>query len=288
MINSIQYKSGFALELPAIGKKLCKFGSGINVLVGSNGCGKSTIIKTLKGYCAIKNGGWTKPSEPNKVGIGRTADWNDYPDCYSTYTPANCKATVTWDGTPTFFNDGDIKLEKLSYFYNFKEDFSDGITDDGDIDKALQENPSAGQYRLNKLNKVINLIKAGAPEYTEADFGNYPDKDDIIYSKREWQFWQYINKLYVKTYGAGKNTILLDEPERSLSFPKQKELFLDIIPNQLKDFQVIIASHSPYALFIPTAGIIEMEAGFVDGFKDAIKDIGKFLSGEAGQMEMKF
>ena len=94
-------------------------------------------------------------------------------------------------------------------------------------------------------------------------------KDDIAYSKREFQYWQYINNLYTTNFGKGQNTILLDEPERSLSHKKQKELFLKILPEELAGYQVIIATHSLYSIFTPNANVIELEDGYVQGLKNS-------------------
>jgi hypothetical protein len=241
----------------------------------------------LKGYCAIQTGGWTAPSTPNELGIGRL-NGADYPHCYSAYTPANCKATVVWDGTPSIYNDGECSLNKLSYFYNFKKDFDDGITDKNDVIDYLEKTPSSGQYRASKLNKVLNMVKVGPPQYKKEDFGNFPAKDDKIYSQREFQFWNYINKLYTENFGTGKNTILLDEPERSLSHLKQKEFFFKVLPEELKNYQVIIATHSIYAAFTPNANIIEMEDGYIAGLINAIKEINQYLDKKETNQQLEF
>lgn len=275
MIRDIYFLDGFPLDLPLIGQRKYTFSDGINLLYGPNGCGKSTIIKTLKGYSAIKTGGWTYPTVPAQTGIGRL-NGSDYPHCYSSFTPANCKAMVTWDGTPSFYNDGDCKSSPLAHFFHIQE-YQDGITDENDIEKQLKEMPSSGQYRLSKLNKSLSMVKQGAPTYDEKDFGRFPDKSDSHYSLREYGYWKHIKQLYNTHIGPSKPTILLDEPERSLSHVKQKELFFKILPNELKDYQVIIATHSIYSLFTPTANIIEMEHGYIDGLKTAIKEISTYL-----------
>ena len=287
MIRSIQFKDGFPLELPCIGQRRFDFTDGINLMFGGNGTGKSVILKTLKSYCGIKAGGWTVFNSPQELGCGRMNGY-DFPDAYSTYSPANTRAMVTWDGTPTLYNDGDLKTPELLLLFNMNQ-YSDGITDENDLEQQLTKFPSAGQFRANKINKVISLLKDGAPKYTKDDVPHYRDSQDNIWAKREFDYWEYINKLYVDTFGEGKTTVLLDEPERSLSHAKQKDLFLNVIPNELKDYQVIIATHSLYSIFCPNANIVEMEGGYIDGLKDAIEDISK-LSGfeKRGQMELAF
>lgn len=272
MIKSIQFMSGYPLDIPAIGRKPCVFSTGINVLIGKNGSGKSTIINTLKGYSGIDRGGWTSPCIPGMLSP------DDFPQCYTVFTPGNCQANVVWDGTPTFFNNGDLKINEVLLLFNIQR-FGDGITDANDLEKILKENPSSGQYRLLKLNKIFNMVKNGVPEYDDKSIVKSASNADTQVSLREIKYWNYIKNLYKNNVvdGAGKATILLDEPERALSLSKQRELFLEIIPTLLADFQVIIATHSIYSIFMPNASIIEMEKGYIDDWKFAINDIGELL-----------
>lgn len=284
MIRSIEYIDGFPLKLPFIGNRKFEFSDGINLIVGNNGAGKSVILNTLKAYTGIETGGWTKFNSPQTLGCGRLNGPTDFPHAYATYSPANCKARVIWDGTPTLFNNGDLKTSEVLLFLNFQQ-FGDGITSSDDLEKQLTQFPSAGQYRAMKINKIINLLNDGAPKYTKDDIPRYKDDIDNYYAKREWDYWQYINKLYNDTFGKGNTTVLLDEPERSLSYVKQKDFFLNILPTQLNT-QVIIATHSLYALFCPNANIIEMENGYISGLKDAITDISKLANfNKSQQME---
>jgi predicted ATPase len=285
MIKSIEYIDGFPLKLPLIGNRKFEFKDGINYIFGSNGTGKSVILNTLKAYTGIATGGWTTFNNPQTLGCGRLNGPTDFPHAYATYSPANSKAVVLWDGTPTLFNNGDLKTPEVLLFLNFQQ-FGDGISSEDDLEKQLKEHPSAGQYRAQKINKIINLLKDGAPKYTVKDIPRYKDDIDNYYAKREWDYWQFINKLYVDTFGQGKTTVLLDEPERSLSHAKQKDLFLNVIPNQMKDLQVIIATHSLYSIFTPNANIIEMEAGYINGLKAAITDISKLANFNNRQMEL--
>ena len=105
MITHIQFQRGYATALQCIQNKQFKFTPGINVLFGPNGCGKSTIVKTLKGYCGIDKGGWTKVNDPTTIGTTSTA--LSFPAAYAKLVPGECFADVGWTGNPTFFNDGE-------------------------------------------------------------------------------------------------------------------------------------------------------------------------------------
>ncbi len=68
-----------------------------------------------------------------------------------------------------------------------------------------------------------------------------------------------------------QHVILLDEIERSLDFAKQAAVW-----KQLRQFladglhQVIIASHSPFAVSVPGASYIETVPGYLDSSRKAL------------------
>lgn len=265
MLVYINYLSGYPLELECIGDKRYEFTPGINVLFGPNGCGKSTIIKTLKSYCGIQKGGWTAVSDPLVLGtyyIGKMHEAKDFPHAYYTYSPGKSMADVGWDGMPTFFNDGDIKVSDTFFFQNVGQS-DDGITSEAEQLDALALKPSSGQYRIQKINKIVNMLQS-PPTFEHVEEPplrcQYPDV-----AKREANYWRSLGRR------SKKYTILLDEPERSLSLPKQEKLLCELIPEQMKDYQIILATHSIFALTIKDANIIDMQEGYVDECKKLIK-----------------
>lgn len=63
---------------------------------------------------------------------------------------------------------------------------------------------------------------------------------------------------------VGKTTLLLDEPDMHLSIPTQAKLWSENVPRLLPVFQIIAATHSPWAANVPGATYIETEPGYLD------------------------
>lgn len=260
MIKGLQFKSGFPLELPNIKNRIIEFTDGFNVLFGPNGSGKSVCLKTLKAYCGIPNdsGGWSRINDPMKMG---TSNAKHFPYAYRVFSPNNSDAWVGWDGVPTFFNDGDIKVDS-TFFFDKERQSVDGITTPAEQFEALATKPSSGQYRIQRINKVMQVIQ------TPPNLSIVPDYiSNIEHALAEVN---YINSLPRN----GKITLLFDEPERALALPKQKELF-DILRDMSKNFQIIIATHSPFVLFTKGANIIDVEDGYSDVCRDIVKESAK-------------
>jgi hypothetical protein len=249
MITHIQYISGFPLTLPYIGNRRFEFKPGINVLFGPNGCGKSTILKTVKAYCGIAGGGWTYLNDPMQLAS------NKFPLAYMGLTPSKCIADVGWDGTPTFFNDGDIKVNE-TFFYMNSRSSDDGITSEAEQMDLLAEKPSSGQYRIKKVNRVFNMIR-NVPSFSRSDIPTGYGSD----CEKELAYWNSLPK-------TGPQTILLDEPERALSVVLQKTLFNEILPS-FKDIQIILATHSLFCLKMENVNFIEFEPNYINQCKEA-------------------
>jgi|TARA_R110000787_G_scaffold336_8_gene1219 hypothetical protein len=262
MITGIQFKTGFATQLDNIGDRIFKFNDGFNVLFGTNGVGKSVILHTLKSYCGIPNdtGGWSRVSDPAVLG---TSVPEHFPFSYRAYSPGNCDAWVGWDGVPSFFNDGDIKVDS-TFFFDKERQTADGITTEAEQMEALATKPSSGQYRIQRINKVMELIK------TPPDISVIPEH---IANK---QHAQAEVTYFESKERNGKPTLLFDEPERALALPKQKELF-GILAELSKNYQVIIATHSPFVFGVKSANIIDVVDGYALTCKTIVKETAKAI-----------
>lgn len=265
MIRGIKLHNGFVTDLPAFqNRRVLEFSDGLSVLFGSNGCGKSSILKILKAYCGIEKGGWSRIS--SELALGAQVE-SHFPYVYRAYSPGQCDATVLWDGTPSFYNDGDIKIDQWAWFTHNEILSEDGMTSEEEQMQFMMDKPSSGQYRMAKLNKLFNMLQ-NPPNLTKY-VSNHPAQ--IAESN-------YIRKLP----RDGKVTLLLDEPERALSVPKQLELF-KLLERMSNDFQIIIATHSPFVLFGVDCKLFDLEEGYaqecVNIFRNCVnKDDEKQLS----------
>ena len=264
MIKSLQFLNGFPVEqLKHIGTRELVFNDKVNILFGENGAGKSVIAKTLAAYCGIDKGGWTRISEPAKLASKLQAQ---FPWIYRQYTPNHVDAKVVWDGTPTFYYDSELMGKNdMTWFFQNASQSSDGITTEAEQMDILTSKPSSGQYRVHKINKIMQMIK-NPPNLNVIPADITTDKQ---YAQLEIN---YINSLPRN----GKMTIILDEPERGLVLPRQLELF-KVFDALAEHFQVIVVSHSPFVLFNKNAKIVDVVPGYSAEVKKLVR---KNIKGE--------
>lgn len=257
MIKSLQFLNGFPTQWKHVGNRVFNFTDGLNVVFGENGVGKSVIGRTIAAYCGIDKGGWTRISEPAKLASKLQSQ---FPWIYRQYTPNHLDAKVEWDGTPTFYYDSELMGKNdMTWFFQNASQSSDGITTESEQMDIIASKPSSGQYRIHKINKIMQLIK-NPPNLTTIP-------PDIITDKEYAQL--EIN--YIKGLSRnGKMTLLLDEPERGLVLPRQLEL-LNVFQTLANHFQVIVISHSPFVLFNKGVNVIDMVEGYAKTCKDLIK-----------------
>lgn len=260
MIKSFEFKSGFVMGYEYLKGRKFEFNDRFNVLFGNVGSCKSTALKTMAAYCGIRTGGWSTISEPSSLAYDNIGH---FPFCYRNLTPSNIDALVEWDGTPTFYNDSEAlsKNDNTWFFSNAKQS-ADGITTEAEQMEILASKPSSGQYRIHKINKIMKTIQS-------------PPNITVVPPYINNKTLAQIEVDYIKSLPRdGKITLLLDEPEKALSIPRQVELF-DVLVKLSDHFQLIIATHSPFILDYKKANLIDVTPGYIKECRALVKKMNK-------------
>jgi predicted ATPase len=260
MIYDIKIVSGYPIETKissSFFQKTFTFTSGINVLYAQIGSGKSTILDTLKAYTCIPNSGWSKPVDPNILGVTKVAH---FPFVLRRLTKTqDIDALVKWDGTPCFHNHSENRVHQLDL--KFDDDIT---TEDEKFENAL-ENYSSGQYIVSRINKILNTVNEGYPK----EFWKNATKEQMI--QKEW-----MDSLGKQLPKNKRITLLLDEPEKGLSLAKQLQMW-DVLAKFQKNnnIQMIIATHSLAVVGRKDVNIIELEDGYLKSVRESVKTLAK-------------
>ena len=231
MITTVRIHSGFAAELPCLKGKEFKFEPGLNIVFGPNGCGKTSLMKIIAGYCCVQNeGGWSK--RPDSYNINEKSQ---FPKALVGQVVGNCVADVAWDGTATFLNQSAQSDVQMPGCFETSDPTQsiDGITTMNDQLSMMMGKLSTGQVRLMKFARIVETMKA--PPLTWALARRAKDE-----SVKKDSFLKYIRSLPRK----GPMTILLDEPDKGLDLKHRALLWQNAMLKLVElGFQVIVTTH---------------------------------------------
>lgn len=208
---------------------------GLTILWGPNGSGKSSLLKILAHLTHCFQGGSPLVTETSLKELrGKTG------------------ARLLTDGKPVHYLDPGAEAGLYGGGAAFDYDFlQDGIM-------AMQaRNSSSGQQTTAKTNRILG----SAANLTEVPWKARRAGE----GSADW--W---NKTVEEGMGAleanidedGPPTILLDEPGRSLSIPRQAELW-NILAQQQR-FQIIVATHSVFALYLMGVKYLDVKSGYLE------------------------
>lgn len=214
-----------------------EFKPGLNVIYGPNGSGKSTLLKLLARTLCCSQGGEQYVTREAVLGH----------EGLQTYGRAWDGVVPIHDGAPVMHFDPGRAVGLIGGLAGFDHDFFDeGVSN-------TMMRASDGQTNLQRMVKFLDAAFKGK------------------WSKLRWQLKQE-NYPELAAFLGGNlpegvdstdiPTILLDEPTRSLELRAEIALMRRLA--EIKDVQVIMATHSTFALHLPGANFIDTSKDYSD------------------------
>ena len=238
---------GYANEVAFIKGLDIEFSPGLNIVFGPNGSGKSTLIGSVAWWMAATQGG--DSTVTNSWSREIFVSQED-----GSYGRRNLPFEVKHDGQPITYIDPRVKPGLVGGMAAFDDDFFTlGVQN-----LFATKQKSTGQQTLSQIGRLMEAVAketAIVPEKIKYDVSGVREE---------------AAKEHFGESQDGRKTIILDEPEAGLSLVYQNGLWINLMRALSKDHQVIVATHSPFALSIIDANYIETEEGIVDKSKDAL------------------
>jgi energy-coupling factor transporter ATP-binding protein EcfA2 len=239
----------FILDIKSVRGKTFRFKPGLNILVGPNGTGKSTVLRACALSLAAIQGGVSAVTE----------SW--LRDLFSFPGEAIMFPwSVVHDGRPILFCDPreTIGITGGAFDNDF---FKSGVV------SALSRG-STGELSLRRISGCIKAVKGEMEMPSEIEWRMEKSDHHDVWNGRLERAGEY---LAANIPLGGPQTILLDEPESCLSIPLQARLWsLFNDADYFKNLQVVVATHSPFAFGIAHANYIELERGYLDECQSSI------------------
>lgn len=245
----------YIADQPNLAGKTFRFKSGLNILIGPNGSGKSTILKACGLSLAAVQGGQSTVSE----------EW-----CREAFGFfGQDKIIFPWEtqhnGRPAAFVDPRINLGLTAGGAAFDDSFfALGVSN-------LMFRGSTGEKTMAQISRAVGMIlgKISPPTEIMRTSTLADNRVNDIWSRR-----MEVASEYLQGDGMpGPVTILMDEPESYLSIPMQVgfwKRFMSEDASRFDNLQVIVATHSPFALDVPFANYIELGKGYLLECREAM------------------
>jgi energy-coupling factor transporter ATP-binding protein EcfA2 len=225
---------------------------GLTILWGPNGSGKSSLLKLLARLTHCEQGGVPLVSETSV----------EHFLCRHPDKGHKDGARLISDGTPVHFFDPSATpgLDGGQFDFDFTEDAM-GYS---------MVKQSSGQHVNMGMSRILGSITKLEEVPRKIKTSNVNDLWGAAIDAA--------TRSLERTPGLeGPRTLLLDEPERSLDLPSQRKSWE--VFGQQKRFQMIIATHSVFALFIPGATYIDVQKGYLEESRKALLDwVGGFIT----------
>ena len=210
-----------------------EFAPGLNVIYGPNGSGKSTMLKLIARMMLCEQGDIQKVSYDVRdlFRYGKLEDPEEFLD----------GVIPIHDGAPVMHFDPSQRVGLVGGAFDY--DFLDaGLTN-------TMLKASAGQTSLVRMQRVLGAVFGG----------DFPKFDPEHRSEELMSF--LAGNLPEGVEATDRPTVLLDEPSRSLDLRTEIRFFERLA--EVEDVQIILATHSTFALHLPGANYVETYPRYV-------------------------
>lgn len=267
------------------------FKPGLNIIFGPNGSGKSSLLQMMGMTMAAVQGGRSCV----------TSSW--IYDLVGFHGKEHgIPGKLRHDGQPIMYFDA-----------RAKEGIVGGSFDDDFFSLGFENSMrrgSTGQLVLARLDRMLSILRgapvvgevpsatttkpkkktSGAPvskrnpgrraseSTSNASIHSFPTEIEYKVTRGDNSVWaaklKILEGLFIASISPGPKTMLFDEPESGFSIDWQARFWSGLRDKvNPQEFQVIVATHSPFALGIEGANYIEMEEGYIKQSKNALRDL---------------
>ncbi len=267
------------------GSRTIEFKPGLNILYGPNGCGKTTTLQAIMRYtmCSQNGQNFFPPSVSRDGRLPHELnDNNAYYQRLSEEHRHNAKGISTsgpWSGNRIFAGN----IQQITAAVSCIDEVFERI---GGIGLwAAQRTASEGESTLNSLLAILETLLPKGEEGEEGEeklLGRKVKLPPTLQPIPEEEFscvndtWQACMRHFnshVPEPNDGherKVTLILDEPDRSLSICNQRILVSALEQLPRTGLQVIVALHTPFALVAKDAHFVYMDPDSMKETHDAL------------------
>lgn len=227
--------------------KVFEFKPGVNVIVGKNGCGKTTLMKLIERYLLVGKTECSKGLFNSNIRdlFGLRGTFLDGIDVYSDYQKnvfRMCHAAEkNGDDTLANFN------AFTEYFTQIKSSTGEGV--------IVAINSMFKRMFDEGANLMFDFDKVGCDDHYK-EYGSYV-KSHRVTDHDEW-------------------TILMDEPDRNLDIENMENI-LNILSFHKPRTQIIVVVHNPLLICALSKNkevhMIELTRGYVSKVKKLVKSM---------------
>ena len=223
------------------------FKPGVNIIVGENGCGKTTLMNIIRKYLMVNY---------------MDCDKGDYRCNINSLYEDLCQMSFL-DGVDVY---ADYRKNTFRLSHAGEKEQSQALRTFEDFGTMFsQKHSSTGESVLVAVNSLFNYMFRKGAKLT-FDYGQFKESDPL--------YWEYVKNHWQQ--GSDEWTILMDEPDRNLDIENIDQI-KGILSFHKEYTQIIAVVHNPLLIYNLSknkeVNMIEMTEGYVKKVKKLVNNL---------------